>query len=338
MKHIALVDFIMPVLVQRVLKLQALNYEDKDTRGKTSHGKVYDAKVSIRSKLNLLQTIQPKLSWNADRLESSTRGSSNSKNVRIGVRTEVCHEVQVCTETIKDQQQMIADLQCRLLSAEQTIKDQQQMIADLQCRLLSAEQVAKKLCTRPSDVDHLDKNDNQYDNVPIGGLDHQSMDDVSQCMNVDRLDKTCNDVLDNFPIDGLDHQSIEGINHCTSVDHISQMVKQVDESVAIDVLIHIWSQDVDHTSKDVGGTESMNVDQPYLVKNVKDIDEINIKTVVVPFQRQKFIDKVLVSPYVPLQPTKVKCKKRRRELKLNKSKRVIKTIVDSDGNEIQLLL
>ncbi|GJT48070.1 hypothetical protein Tco_0974227 [Tanacetum coccineum] len=79
------------------------------------------------------------------------------------------------------------------------------------------------------------------------------------------------------------------------------------------------------STQDVGGTESMNVDQPYL------------STKVVPFQRHKFLGKVLVSPYVPLQSTKVKCKKRRHELKLNKSKRVIKTIVDSDGNEIQML-
>ncbi|GKD61300.1 hypothetical protein Tco_1298809, partial [Tanacetum coccineum] len=156
-------------------------------------------------------------------LRSSTRGSSNSKSVDTRVRTEVFHEVHVCTETVKDQQQMIVDLQRRLLLVEH---------------------VTKKLRTGPSDVDHLDKNGNQYDNVPVGGLDHQSMDGVSQCMN------NCNDVSNNFPVDGLDHQSMKGVSHCTSVDHISQTMKEVDESVAIDGLIRLRSQDVDHTSKE----------------------------------------------------------------------------------------
>ncbi|GJS57698.1 RNA-directed DNA polymerase, eukaryota, reverse transcriptase zinc-binding domain protein [Tanacetum coccineum] len=204
----------------------------------------------------------------------------------------------------------------------QTVKDQQQMIVDLQRRLLSVEQVTKKLRTGPSDVDHLDKNGNQYDNVPVGGLDHQSMNGT---------------------------------------------VKEVDESVAIDGLIRLRSQDVDHTSKEsivvddnnfkdkdneeayflttqqvIDLVEEIFIDTPSgpdstQVKNVKDVVESDIKTVVVPFQRQKFPGKVLVSPYVPLQSTEVKFKKRRRERKLNKSKRVIKTIFDSDGNEIKLL-
>ncbi|GJT55816.1 ulp1 protease family, C-terminal catalytic domain-containing protein [Tanacetum coccineum] len=251
-------------------------------------------------------------------LRSSTRGSSNSKSVHTCVRTEVRHKVHVPTEVrsfvnkeeVRTQAVNQEDLLERVV-LPQTVKDQQQMIVDLQRRLLS----------------------------------------------------NCNDVSDNFPVDGLDHQSMEGVSHCTSVDHISQRLNEVDESVSIDGLIRLQSQDVDHTSKeslivddndfkvkdnkeayflstqqDVGGSESMNVDQPYLVKNVKDVDKSDINTVVVHFQRQKFPGKVLLSPYVPLQSTEVKCKKRRRELKLNKSKRVVKTIVDSDGNEIQLLL
>nr|GEV55625.1 hypothetical protein [Tanacetum cinerariifolium] len=93
-----------------------------------------------------------------------------------------------------------------------------------------------------------EENDNQYDNVPVGGLDHRSIDGVSQCMNVDRLDKS-NDVLDNFPVDGLNNRSVEGVSHFTSVDHISQRLNEADESVSIDGLIRLRSQDVDHTSK-----------------------------------------------------------------------------------------
>nr|GEW10725.1 hypothetical protein [Tanacetum cinerariifolium] len=289
-------------------------------------------------------------------------GSSNSKSVHTRVRTEVRHEVHVITEVrrfvdkeeVRTQAVDQEDLLERVVLV-QTIKDQQQMIVDLQRRLLSFEQVTKKLRTGP----YYNCND-VSDNFSVDGLDHQSMEGFSHCTSVDRLDKNRNDVLDNFLVDGLDHQSMEGVSHYTSVDHISQRLNEVDESVAIDGLIRLRSQDVDHTSKkslvvddndfkvkdneeadflstqqvtelmkevfdtpsgpnsikDVGGSESMNVDQPYLVKNVKDIDESDIKTVV---------------------STEVKCNKRRRKLKLNKLKRVIKTIVDSDGNEIQLL-
>nr|GEU44652.1 retrovirus-related Pol polyprotein from transposon TNT 1-94 [Tanacetum cinerariifolium] len=184
-------------------------------------------------------------------LRSSTRGSSNSMSVNTRVRTEVRHELLVRTE-----------------------------------------------------------NDNQYDNVPVGGLDHQSMDGVSQCMNLDRLDKNYNDVLNNFPVDGLDYQYMEGVSHCTSVDHISQTVKEVDESVAIDGLIRLRSRDVDHTFKESfvvddndfkdkdnkeayfltthqvrDLVEEIFVDTPSgphstYVKNVKDVSECDIKTIV----------------------------------------------------------
>ncbi|GJW73172.1 hypothetical protein Tco_0132542 [Tanacetum coccineum] len=323
-------------------------------------------------------------------LRSSTRGSSNSKSVHTRVWTEVCHEVHVRTEVrsfvhkeeVRTQALDQEDLLERVI-LEQIVKDQQQMIVDLQRRLLSVEQVTKKLRIGPSDVDHLDKNGNQYDNVPVGGLDHQSMDGVSQCMN------NCNDVSDNFPVDGLDHQSMEGVSHCTSVDHISQTVKEVDESVAIDGLIRLRSQDIEHTSKesiivddndfkvkdneeayflstqqvrdlmeevfddtpsgpdstqDVGGTapvgldsdvgvsESMDVDQPSLDTVVKDV-----KTDVVPFQRQKYPGKACVSPYVQPSSTKVKYKKRRRVMKLDKPNILIRTLIGPDGNEITLL-
>ncbi|GKB95659.1 hypothetical protein Tco_0981796 [Tanacetum coccineum] len=113
------------------------------------------------------------------------------------------------------------------------------MIVDLQRRLLSVEEVIKQLKTGPSDVDHLDKvvvdkeevhvrvvdkedvcnramdeedmqervvlTGNRFENVPVGGLKHQSMEGVSQCMNVDEPYKNWNDVLDNFHVDGLEH-------------------------------------------------------------------------------------------------------------------------------------
>ncbi|GJS26397.1 hypothetical protein Tco_0487017 [Tanacetum coccineum] len=87
--------------------------------------------------------------------------------------------------------------------------------------------------------------------------------------------------------------------------------------------------------QDVGVSQLMDVDQPSLVKNVlddvhmdsvvKDVDESDVKTVVVPFQRQKYPSKACLSP-VPSPSTKVKCKKRHREMKLKKPKRVIRMV------------
>ncbi|GKD17975.1 hypothetical protein Tco_1207133, partial [Tanacetum coccineum] len=43
-------------------------------------------------------------------------------------------------------------------------------------------------------VDHLYKNENDdSENFSVDGLDHQSMEGVSQCMSVDHLDKSWND-------------------------------------------------------------------------------------------------------------------------------------------------
>ncbi|GJV53124.1 phospholipase-like protein [Tanacetum coccineum] len=133
------------------------------------------------------------------------------------------------------------DMQERAVLAK-TVKAQEQMIVDLQRRLFSLEEITKQLKTGPSDgpsdVDHLDKSNNRSENVNVGGLDHQSMEGVSQCINVDE------------------------------------------------------------PYKDACVSELMDVDQPYLVKNVlddvhidsvvKDADKSDVKTVEVPLPRQKF--------------------------------------------------
>ncbi|GKC53464.1 hypothetical protein Tco_1076209 [Tanacetum coccineum] len=71
---------------------------------------------------------------------------------------------------------------------EKIIKAQEQKIDDMQRHLLSLEKITKQLNTKKSDVDHnvdhLDKNGNGSENVVVGGLDHQSMEGVSQCLNV----------------------------------------------------------------------------------------------------------------------------------------------------------
>ncbi|GJY21450.1 hypothetical protein Tco_0394016 [Tanacetum coccineum] len=205
--------------------------------------------------LDFLKRVTPSIPV----LRSVTRGSSNSKSVHTRVQTEVRHEVHVCTEVsrVVDKEEVHVqavdkedvrtravdeeDMQERVVHAE-TIKAQEQMIVDLQRRLFSVEEITKQLKTGPSDVDHLDKTDNRSENILVGGQDHQSMEGVSQCINVDEPYKNWNDVSDNFYVDGLDHQSIEGVSQCTRLNDEYK-------SVAIDGLISLRSQDVGHISK-----------------------------------------------------------------------------------------
>nr|GEX44431.1 ulp1 protease family, C-terminal catalytic domain-containing protein [Tanacetum cinerariifolium] len=230
-------------------------------------------------------------------LRSSTRGSSNSKSVNTRVRTKVRHELHVRTEVhsfvhkeevhteVVDQE----DLLERAVLA-QTVKDQQQMIVDLQRRLLSVEQVTKKLRTGPYNVDHLDKNDNQYGNVLVGGLDHQSMDGVSQCMNVDRLDM---DVVFYLFVYGPKMLIIplrfEIYIESIVVDD-NDFKDKVNEEACF-----LTTQQVRDLVEEIFDDTPSGPDSTQ-VKNVKDVVESDIKTVV-----------------------------------------SHQTIVDSDGNEIQLL-
>ncbi|GKC02997.1 hypothetical protein Tco_0994607, partial [Tanacetum coccineum] len=67
---------------------------------------------------------------------------------------------------------------------------------------------------------------------------------------------------------------------------------------------------------------------------VKDDEQIENETL----PHQKFPGKAYLAPYIQPPSTEVKCRKRRREIKLEKvAKKVIKTVVRSDGVEIKLL-
>ncbi|GJR57254.1 putative reverse transcriptase domain-containing protein [Tanacetum coccineum] len=116
---------------------------------------------------------------------------------------------------------------------------------------------------------HKEENGNQYDNVPVGGLDHQSMEGVSH-YTIDRLDKNCNDVSDNFIVDGLDHQSMKG--ESLLVDDNDFKVNDNEEADFLS------TQQVRELMKEVFDTPSGP--DSIQVKNVKDVDESDIKTVV----------------------------------------------------------
>ncbi|GKA76994.1 phospholipase-like protein [Tanacetum coccineum] len=245
------------------------------------------------------------------------------------VHVRVVNKEDVRTRAVDEE-----DMQERDVLAK-TVKAQEHMIVDLQRRLFLLEEITKQLkigpSDGPSDVDHLDK--------VILTIDPRmfllvSIEGVSQCMNVDEPYKNWNDVSDNFHVDGLDHQSVEGVSQCTRLNDEY-------ESVAINGLISLRSQDIGNISKvrelinDIFDTPSIG---PILFSVVKDADENDVKIVEVPLSRHKFPSKACLSPYMQPPLTEVNCRKRRHEIKLKSvSKRVIKTVFGSDGNEIQLL-
>ncbi|GJW22389.1 ulp1 protease family, C-terminal catalytic domain-containing protein [Tanacetum coccineum] len=210
--------------------------------------------------------------------------------------------------------------------------------------------VEEKLKLGPLDVDHLDKTDNLSKNAPDYGLDQQFMGGVSQYMNVDEPYKNRNEVSDNFHADGLSHKSVERVNQCTGLNDEY-------ESVAVDGLISLRSQDVRELINDFFHTPSVQV-QDACVSELLDVvkDDVNVNSVVkeeivkddvnvnslvkediekddVQFDsvvkdaeqienetlpRQKFPGKAYLSPYIQPPSTEVKCRKRRREIKLEK--------------------
>ncbi|GJS73087.1 hypothetical protein Tco_0705928 [Tanacetum coccineum] len=193
-------------------------------------------------------------------LRSATRGIINSKSVHTRVRTKVHHEVRVRTKvsSVVDKEEVHVravdkeDVRTRAVDEEdiqerakllKTVKEQEQMIVDLQRHLLST--------------------GNRSENVLVYGLDQQSMEGVSQCMNVDEPYK--NDVSDNFPVNGLDHQPVEEVSQCT-------ILNDEYESVAVDGLISLRSQDVGHISKN----EEARDDPEFKVKKNEEASQSNI--------------------------------------------------------------
>ncbi|GJZ52863.1 ulp1 protease family, C-terminal catalytic domain-containing protein [Tanacetum coccineum] len=232
-----------------------LFYSENSSFNKLTPSTIEMNELWWRSSLDYFKKVTPSITI----LRSATRGIINSKSVHTRVRTEVRHEVRVRTKVsrVVDKEEVHVravdkeDVRTRAVDEEdireraellKTVKEQEQMIVDLQRRLLSVEEITKQLKPGPSNIDHLDQTGNRSEDVPVFGLDQQSMEGVSQCMNVDEPYKNWNDVSDNFPVNGLDHQPVEGVNQCT-------ILNDEYESVAVDGLISLRSQDVGHISK-----------------------------------------------------------------------------------------
>ncbi|GKC27982.1 phospholipase-like protein [Tanacetum coccineum] len=221
-------------------------------------------------------------------LDQLQKGISNSKSVHTRVRKEVRQEVHVRTEVR------------RFVDKEEVLH-----------RVVDEEDVKERVILAKT-------NNNHSHNVPVGGLDHQSMEGVIQCMNDDQVDK-----------------SVKGVSRCTSVDHVDKdfvmddpEFKATDNEEGSYYDTFLSTQQVREimndffdtlpigpdSVQDVGVSESMVVDQPSLD---------TVKTGVVPLHRQKYPGKA--------------CKKRHRVMKLDNPNIVIRTLIGPDGNEIPLL-
>nr|GEU65789.1 phospholipase-like protein [Tanacetum cinerariifolium] len=277
-------------LVNKDVKFNKLDDED-DVRNSTFN-KLTPSAIEMnelwwRSNLDFFKRVTPSIPV----LISATRGSSNSTSVHTCVRTKVRHEVHVRTEVSRvvdkedvhvravDKEDMHTravdeeDMQERSLLAK-TVKAQELMIVDLQRRLLSLKEITKQLKTGPSDVDHLDKNWNDVsDNFHVDGLDHQSVEGVSQCTRL-------NDEYDSVAIDSL---------FSLRVGHISKKSFVVDDP---DFKSRIMKKRPD-SIQDACVSELMDVDQPSL--NV--LDDVHIDSVVKDVD--KTVEDLTRSPIAP---------------------------------------
>nr|GEY38207.1 hypothetical protein [Tanacetum cinerariifolium] len=217
---------------------------------------VYDAKVSIRCKLHILQTIIFKLSWKGDRLVNNLSewdrfpwGEYMWREFHKRVYNVVAKHMEYHLKMLGNNPRYVANyalyefvfpLKTFSNSIHWWRKDDNAIpcgvawsnglkfeksnyemmfyspnILDMQRRLLSLEHITKtqtNVLSEPDhNVDHLDKNGNGSVSVQFASLDHQSTERDNQCMYSKHLDK-------NHPVDGLDHQSVEGVSQVTSVN------------------------------------------------------------------------------------------------------------------------
>ncbi|GJT93137.1 phospholipase-like protein [Tanacetum coccineum] len=204
-----------------------------------------------------------------------------------------------------------------------TIKEQEQMIVDLQRRLLSVEEITKQLKPGPSNVDHLDQTGNRSENVPVCGLDQQSMEGVSQCMNVDEPYK--NEEARDDP-----EFKVRESEKASHSDDLEFKVKEM-KKLLILVVFYLHNkleeserrkyESVEREKRvfdtsslgrisvqdDACVSELMDADQPSLVKN--DLDDVHIDSVVKDaeeseYPRQKFPD-LTRSPTAPKRTVSV---------------------------------
>ncbi|GJS03836.1 phospholipase-like protein [Tanacetum coccineum] len=285
-------------------------------------------------------------------LRSATKGSSKGKSFHTRVRTEVRHEVHVRTEVsrVHSKEEMIIGLQVRLNSVEEKLKPGPSDVDHLDktnnlsknapdCGLDQQSMGGVNQCMN---VDEPYKNWNDVsDNFHANGLDHKSVEGVSQCTGL-------NDEYESIVVDGL--ISLRNLLSSILLNSKSRTMKKLvipifclstqqvqdacvselldvlkdDVNVKSVVKEEIVKDDVNVNSVVKEEIEKYDVHVDSFVKEdiekddvqfdsvVKDVEQIENETL----PRQKFPGKAYLSPYIQPPSTEVKCKKRRREIKL----------------------
>nr|GEV73609.1 phospholipase-like protein [Tanacetum cinerariifolium] len=280
---------------------------------------VYDAKVSIRSKLHILQTIRSKLSWKVDCLVRNPSPNQpfifdiDGRSLEFG-REDFC---------------LITGFRFGKVSLDPKKEDHsefyyvfmgQELRRVITNAIVKLTKVRQEVHVRTEVRRFVDKEEVHTRVVEEEDVQERaSMEGVIQCMNDDQVDKNCNDVPDNYHVNGLEYYLYV---------IFSERFNDEYDSIAVDGLISLKSQDIDHISKisfvmdDLGFKENDNEEGTY--------SDTFLST------QQKYPGKACVSPYVPPPSTEVKCKKRHRVMKLDKPNILIRTLIGPNGNEIPL--
>nr|GEX36559.1 phospholipase-like protein [Tanacetum cinerariifolium] len=264
---------------------------------------------------------------------------AKGKSFHTRVRIEVRHEVHVRTEVsrVPSKEEMIIDLQLRLNSVDEKLKPGPSDVDHLDknapdCGLDQQSMGGVSQCMN---VDELYKNWNDVsDNFHADGLDHKSVEGVSQCTGL-------NNEYESVVVDGfislwsqdVGHLSkvrelINDVFHTPSVQVQDACVSELLDVVNVNSVVkeEIVKDDVNVNSLVKEDIKKDDVHVDSFVKEDIEKDDVQFESVVKyaeqieneTLPRQKFLGKAYLSPYIQPPSTEVKCRKRRREVKLEK--------------------
>ncbi|GJW30415.1 phospholipase-like protein [Tanacetum coccineum] len=262
-------------------------------------------------------------------------------------------------KTVKEQKQMIIGLQVRLNSVEEKLKPGPSDVDHLDktnnlsknapdCGLDQQSMGGVNQCMN---VDEPYKNWNDVsDNFHANGLDHKSVEGVSQCTGLnDEYESIKSFVVDSPQFKVKDNEEACHSDFCLSTQQVRELINDFFHTPSVQVQDACVSELLDVLKDDVNvkkEIEKYDVHVDSFVKEDIEKDDVQFDSVVKDAEqienetlpRQKFPGKAYLSPYIQPSSTEVKCRKRRREIKLEKDeKKSHQTVVGLDGVEIKLL-
>ncbi|GJS44174.1 putative reverse transcriptase domain-containing protein [Tanacetum coccineum] len=279
-------------------------------------------------------------------LRSATKGSSKGKSFHTRVRTEVHHEVHVRTKVsrVHSKEKVIIDLQVCLNSVEEKLKpgpsdvDHLDKTGNLSKNApdYGLDQQSMGGVSQCMNVDEPYKNWNDVlDNFHADGLDHKSIKGVSQCTGL-------NDEYESVAVAGIislrsqdkyfvvdspqfkdkDNEEACHSNFCLSTQQVRELINDFFHTSSVQVQDACVSELLDVVKDDVNVNSVVkeeivkdDVKVNSLVKEDIQKDDVHVDSFV---KEDIEKDDAYLSPYIQLPSTEVKCRKRRREIYLEK--------------------